>query len=61
MSGGLDTALDPSLFPKRASKVIGTAALHQLVADMAQAMSAQAKDIGEIKSMCTEILKRLSA
>jgi len=55
----MNTALDPALFPKRASKVISNAALHDLVQDMAGAMAAQAKDIAEIKHMCTKILERL--
>ena len=56
----LESALDPALFPKRAGKVLGQAALHQLVQDMAAAMKQQSEDIAEIKDMCMRILMRLA-
>jgi hypothetical protein len=63
----LGTATDPALFPKRAAKSLGNAALHQLVADMAAAMALQARDVAEIKDgvleikdMCLKIMGRLA-
>lgn len=58
--GALATAFDPALFPKRAGRVLGQVALHQLISDMAVAMKQQAEDIAEIKDMCTRILDRLT-